>query len=137
MRISDWSSDVCSSDLCSLPVAFNGAVTSYSGSRFSTFGNEQGGNIWFYNAGGLLIGDGATFNVGSLLLTTNAIDTTGGLFGPGGAIRFRGAASRSEEHTSELQSLMRNSYAVFCLQKKKTLCQHRHKIIHNTTTTQI
>src|SRR3546814_5472485 len=27
---------------------------------------------------------------------------------------------RSEEHTSELQSLMRNSYAVFCLQKKKT-----------------
>src|SRR3546814_16045769 len=28
---------------------------------------------------------------------------------------------RSEEHTSELQSLMRNSYAVFCLKKKKTL----------------
>src|SRR3546814_20547262 len=75
------------------PVAFNGAVTSYSGSRFSTFGNEQGGNIWFYNAGGLLIGDGAPFNVGSLLLTTNAIDPTGGLFGPGAALRFRGAAT--------------------------------------------
>src|SRR3546814_6229151 len=30
------------------------------------------------------------------------------------------AAARSEEHTSELQSLMRNSYAVFCLKKKKT-----------------
>src|SRR3546814_2823873 len=29
-------------------------------------------------------------------------------------------AARSEEHTSELQSLMRNSYAVFCLNKKKT-----------------
>src|SRR3546814_9164116 len=29
------------------------------------------------------------------------------------------SAARSEEHTSELQSLMRNSYAVFCLQKKK------------------
>src|SRR3546814_10209360 len=29
------------------------------------------------------------------------------------------AAVRSEEHTSELQSLMRNSYAVFCLKKKK------------------
>src|SRR3546814_9267211 len=28
--------------------------------------------------------------------------------------------TRSEEHTSELQSLMRNSYAVFCLKKKKT-----------------
>src|SRR3546814_2855299 len=31
----------------------------------------------------------------------------------------RGSASRSEEHTSELQSLMRISYAVFCLKKKK------------------
>src|SRR3546814_5982237 len=30
------------------------------------------------------------------------------------------AGVRSEEHTSELQSLMRNSYAVFCLKKKKT-----------------
>src|SRR3546814_9279835 len=34
---------------------------------------------------------------------------------------FKGG--RSEEHTSELQSLMRNSYAVFCLKKKK----HKHK----------
>src|SRR3546814_5089101 len=35
--------------------------------------------------------------------------------------------ARSEEHTSELQSLMRNSYAVLCLKKKTT---HKH---HNTT----
>src|SRR3546814_1376879 len=35
-------------------------------------------------------------------------------------MRLRCANSRSEEHTSELQSLMRNSYAVFCLKKKKT-----------------
>src|SRR3546814_2082162 len=34
------------------------------------------------------------------------------------------SASRSEEHTSELQSLMRNSYAVFCLKKKK---QKKHR----------
>src|SRR3546814_1289870 len=34
---------------------------------------------------------------------------------------------RSEEHTSELQSLMRISYAVFCLKKKK---RNEHKIIH-------
>src|SRR3546814_2557914 len=40
---------------------------------------------------------------------------------------------RSEEHTSELQSLMRISYAVFCL-KKKT---HKHTSIHFTTTTNI
>src|SRR3546814_5748927 len=33
--------------------------------------------------------------------------------------------TRSEEHTSELQSLMRISYAVFCLKKKKTTPQHR------------
>src|SRR3546814_2929168 len=32
--------------------------------------------------------------------------------------------SRSEEHTSELQSLMRISYAVFCLKKKKSISQH-------------
>src|SRR3546814_7210083 len=36
-----------------------------------------------------------------------------------------GAAVRSEEHTSELQSLMRNSYAVFCL-KKKNKPTHTH-----------
>src|SRR3546814_3745304 len=36
---------------------------------------------------------------------------------------------RSEEHTSELQSLMRNSYAVFCLKKKTNIRQnHKHKI---------
>src|SRR3546814_6081328 len=34
-------------------------------------------------------------------------------------IHLRGARKRSEEHTSELQSLMRSSYAVFCLKKKK------------------
>src|SRR3546814_3403914 len=37
--------------------------------------------------------------------------------------------SRSEEHTSELQSLMRNSYAVFCLKKKTT--KHHIASIHN------
>src|SRR3546814_6018877 len=40
---------------------------------------------------------------------------------------------RSEEHTSELQSLMRNSYAVFCLKKKKTL--YRHALSHTSNTT--
>src|SRR3546814_2639946 len=39
---------------------------------------------------------------------------------PGGTRRLR---LRSEEHTSELQSLMRISYAVFCLKKKKTMTQ--------------
>src|SRR3546814_10742852 len=35
-----------------------------------------------------------------------------------------GSRPRSEEHTSELQSLMRISYAVFCLKKKKSIAQH-------------
>src|SRR3546814_7512511 len=44
---------------------------------------------------------------------------------PGCALRaLPGAPARSEEHTSELQSLMRISYAVFCLKKKKT---HKNK----------
>src|SRR3546814_2067302 len=38
--------------------------------------------------------------------------------------------NRSEEHTSELQSLMRISYAVFCLKKKKSKTSHSKNTIH-------
>src|SRR3546814_6018197 len=41
-----------------------------------------------------------------------------------------GGTGRSEEHTSELQSLMRISYAVFCLQTKKTVSQLRTANVH-------
>src|SRR3546814_3519296 len=41
---------------------------------------------------------------------------------------------RSEEHTSELQSLMRISYAVFCLKKKKQKRTKKHKKIYNQET---
>src|SRR3546814_1128495 len=43
------------------------------------------------------------------------------------------ACTRSEEHTSELQSLMRISYAVFCLKKKKLLLMCRKLIIQVLT----
>src|SRR3546814_5520642 len=44
-----------------------------------------------------------------------------------------GMAARSEEHTSELQSLMRISYAVFCLKKKnRTRIDHKAKRLHQT-----
>src|SRR3546814_6893401 len=43
----------------------------------------------------------------------------------------RTAADRSEEHTSELQSLMRISYAVFCLKKKKTTTNEYYRQNHN------
>src|SRR3546814_10458628 len=46
--------------------------------------------------------------------------------------RSASLAQRSEEHTSELQSLMRHSYAVFCLHKKNS--KHTNKQPHITTT---
>ncbi|MCT2401494.1 hypothetical protein NZK81_18230, partial [Novosphingobium sp. HK4-1] len=66
-------------------VAFNGTVQS------TVFG-AQGGNVWFYSPTGIILGATANFNVGSLVLTTNPIDTTGGLYGTNGEIRFRGGA---------------------------------------------
>src|SRR3546814_10702044 len=48
---------------------------------------------------------------------------------PGGESGRR--ASRSEEHTSELQSLMRISYAVFCLKNKKTNSHRAHAHLHS------
>src|SRR3546814_7333368 len=44
-------------------------------------------------------------------------------------------APRSEEHTSELQSLMRISYAVFCLNKKRNISQH-HRNVKTTHSTE-
>src|SRR3546814_2163304 len=44
---------------------------------------------------------------------------------------------RSEEHTSELQSLMRISYAVFCLKKKKNKNKHNEKSIQQRTVYQV
>lgn len=61
---------------------FNGTVTSPANS-----------SIWFYSPSGIVVGANATFNVGSLVLTSNDIDTAGGLYGSNGEIRFRGAAS--------------------------------------------
>src|SRR3546814_10039375 len=45
-----------------------------------------------------------------------------------------GNMTRSEEHTSELQSLMRISYAVFCLKKKNTTIKKKHKTNNNDKT---
>src|SRR3546814_6454478 len=55
------------------------------------------------------------FHVGDWLLAVAALLTLWS-----GLAYLRAAWPRSEEHTSELQSLMRISYAVFCLKKKKT-----------------
>src|SRR3546814_3999637 len=111
MRISDWSSDVCSSDL--------GGTSIFSG----TLANSQG--LAVSVAGGAFdIGGKAT--IASLAVTdkgTLGVMLDSGTTGTG--LQVTGNASfgdeRSEEHTSELQSLMRLSYAVFCLKKKKAL----------------
>src|SRR3546814_7990297 len=50
---------------------------------------------------------------------------------PGRLRKLAGGARRSEEHTSELQSLMRISYAVFCLKKKTHKTKHITKVYLN------
>src|SRR3546814_1536827 len=62
-----------------------------------------------------------------------------GLIGANGCgkstfMKILGGDLRSEEHTSELQSLMRISYAVFCLKKKKNNQQIQPHHTHQTTT---
>src|SRR3546814_4194292 len=81
----------------------------------------------FRSAGGLavLVEQAADGAAGSVVHAGNAAGTDGDelLLGEAGAghRRQQGGAehARSEEHTSELQSLMRISYAVFCLKKTK------------------
>src|SRR3546814_7915264 len=112
MRISDWSSDVCSSDL-------EGA-----GGRGCAGRRER--HAGAAHRGLLRLGrDRAAVRPGQCVLPARRQD--GGLHGPGagGAGRRRDGdrdgPRRSEEHTSELQSLMRISYAVFCLKKNNTI----------------
>src|SRR3546814_1417705 len=100
MRISDWSSDVCSSDLWSDNPALH-ALTWALGR---------------WENGKRTVGIGApvaNIRVSDFVEAANIADANGWTMG--------GVAWRSEEHTSELQSLMRISYAVFCLKKKTTL----------------
>src|SRR3546814_6033686 len=117
MRISDWSSDVCSSDLkvvqhqikaqairhaagCGKAQACDGHVS--LDRRKPLFGPNLGSGIGRHGVQRIM------------LLARAAL---------GNAIN---AAPRSEEHTSELQSLMRISYDVFCLTKKNTTAIHEH-----------
>src|SRR3546814_5284827 len=58
------------------------------------------------------------YGVATLGGAVNLVSSTG-YTRPGFKVRLDGGAYRSEEHTSELQSLMRISYAVFCLKKKQ------------------
>src|SRR3546814_2569988 len=94
MRISDWSSDVCSSDLPT------------TGPRLSPAPERKRSpsrRLWWSQ---------------TQLMKRR-----------GPRLPFHQLCLRSEEHTSELQSLMRISYAVFCLKKKK---EERQSILLNS-----
>src|SRR3546814_7637232 len=108
MRISDWSSDVCSSDLL----------------------HQQGGgrDALAHRAAGRRADPR---DVGRHLSRRRASHVTDALEGsrPAAELPDSGCrrSGRSEEHTSELQSLMSISYAVFCLKKKNKKTNNTNK----------
>src|SRR3546814_9662517 len=137
MRISDWSSDVCASDLIIGGVYDDLEIGSGASNNISTGAKMSGGTVsdngtdsTFLDCPGVV--DKAPAPAPSALtLATNVGEyslnghqppryyrTRSGTVGVIGAV-VTSAQIRSEEHTSELQSLMRISYAVFCLKKKK------------------
>src|SRR3546814_6964583 len=106
MRISDWSSDVCSSDLAK-SVGIATVVWSYPRGGDLSKNGELALDVGAYAAHiAALIGA----HVIKVKLPTAHIEQKDAQ---------KANEGRSEEHTSELQSLMRISYAVFCLIKKK------------------
>src|SRR3546814_2329501 len=111
MRISDWSSDVCSSDLPDEQtpglqpfVIIAGAVARIAGDDEHAQRRLGARHRRFKRSGGDQHVIGVAFGLACLFA---------------GVVRAEQQKhDRSEEHTSELQSLMRISYAVFCLKKK-------------------
>src|SRR3546814_2300321 len=118
MRISDWSSDVCSSDLvCDSDRCRWRCPYFLAGSQSARVADRtvrvQGHRCAAGQDRGALHGRPEPGRTGRRTRS--------------GAGLFFG---RSEEHTSELQSLMRISYAVFCLKKKK----HHNELLTITST---
>src|SRR3546814_7169706 len=126
MRINDWSSDVCSSDLWPFDFA-------------PTYEGITAGFMQIARIGIMLAG------VALLLTTTTRDNLMAGFFLVLYPLKWTGLNPerlavrlwltlhyRSEEHTSELQSLMRISYAVFCLKQKITTIKHHNRDITYT-----
>src|SRR3546814_8028225 len=109
MRISDWSSDVCSSDLGSP--------------------EEYKENLLHVKVGEEINQRKVLRKLVDMQYERNDMNLVRGKFRVrGDTIEIHPAYDeRSEEHTSELQSLMRISYAVFCLKKKKKLQKKKQK----------
>src|SRR3546814_8896955 len=123
MRISDWSSDVCSSDLLYEPAeALQFYANVSRAAEVPTFYELVQGTVQQFVP--LDVQRSWTAEVGS---RGSAGPVSWDVSAYRAWVRGELLAYRSEEHTSELQSLMRISYAVFCL-KKKTNTYHNHKI---------
>src|SRR3546814_5755882 len=147
MRISDWSSDVCSSDLLSgsKPYSWSGPLTSHAIVHFWSDASK-----WVIvpapDLPAIRLAHVVSTSAPSGVTKPKPVTTTRRIvipfIGPcprrvprhyrrrasRGAARIKKASRRSEEHTSELQSLMRISYAVFCLKKKHTkTCLTKYK----------
>src|SRR3546814_1054866 len=136
MRISDWSSDVCSSDL-----AFAAFVALLSASTLA-YALVRHPLPWgalrlidgICVAGVFVcleswLGDRAEAGTRGTILASYMVALYSGQAIGQLLLRSGGGVAphvRSEEHTSELQSLMRISYAVFCLKKKTTTEEHQH-----------
>src|SRR3546814_1396364 len=108
MRISDWSSDVCSSDLGLFCACLPGCPPMLSSARTPPC------LLTLILVSALSVVS-LTMFLPSLASIATAFGADYGLVN----LSIAGYAARSEEHTSELQSLMSISYAVFCLKKKK------------------
>src|SRR3546814_1880360 len=99
MRISDWSSDVCSSDLPDLDA------------DLAAFRRQPLVHLHEHVVGQVLADREAGARDGFAAFHAEHVEAEA-------LAQLVEHRDRSEEHTSELQSLMRNSYAVFCLKKK-------------------
>src|SRR3546814_8939318 len=113
MRISDWSSDVCSSDL------------------LRTLNHPRHHAPHIFGLVARLHLEIADARLAQSLLLHGVARGCGALIVPTPLIFDSGdGCARSEEHTSELQSLMRISYAVFCLKKKTNTAHHIQQPTH-------
>src|SRR3546814_1395894 len=108
MRISDWSSDVCSSDLVGdLLRTLEALARQCRQADLEIFGDRE------MRKDMPALRDEADPGAGAFVRAHR-----------GHVVAVDVDIARSEEHTSELQSLMRISYAVFCLKKKKKKKKH-------------
>src|SRR3546814_10905398 len=127
MRISDWSSDVCSSDLgmggeAPVPVSHPRLIERH-GEIVDEAAEGHVGRVGIVGVAGGDLGADGEMIVDRIAGPQAGADTSACGFYMSRA-RSRRFRNRSEEHTSELQSLMRISYAVFCLKKKTQSYNH-------------